>query len=295
MSVITASAIKELRESTGAGMMDCKKALSENNGDFEAAKDWLRKKGLAKAAKKAGRVAAEGLVAVVTNGNKAAIVEVNSETDFVAKNDEFKNLVKDIAEATTNTAGNVEAVKAATLSSGKTIETALTDAVAKIGENINLRRSEVIESDGVIASYVHSAVAPGLGKIGVIVELEGGDAELGKQICMHIAASKPEALNQEDVAAETVEREKAIFSEQAKQSGKPDNVIEKMVEGRIRKFYEQIVLVDQTFIMDTNKKIKDVLKENNATIKRYVQFTLGDGIEKEETDFAAEVAAAVNG
>lgn len=295
MSVITASAIKELRESTGAGMMDCKKALAENNGDSEAAKDWLRKKGLAKAAKKAGRVAAEGLVAVVTKGNKAAIVEVNSETDFVAKNDEFKNLVKEVAEAATNTDGTVEAIKATTLPSGKTVETALTDAVAKIGENINLRRSEVFESNNTVASYVHSAVEPGLGKIAVLVELEGGNEELGKQICMHIAASKPEALNQEDVSPEALEREKAIFSEQAKQSGKPDNVIEKMVEGRIRKFYEQIVLVDQAFIMDTNKKIKDVLKENNASIKRYVQFTLGDGIEKEETDFAAEVAAAVNG
>jgi elongation factor Ts len=294
---ISASAIKELREQTSAGMMDCKKALTENNGDFEAAKDWLRSKGLAKAAKKAARVASEGLVAIHAEGSKVAIIEFNSETDFVAKNDQFQALTKDIAKAAVSTDGEIENIKKQTLeTTGKTVEESVTDAIAKIGENMNLRRAEVIETNGgEIFTYIHSAVADNLGKIGVVVSLKNGNAELGKQIAMHIAASKPEALVTGDVDPENLEREKQIFSEQARESGKPENIIEKMVEGRIRKYYEQIVLTEQAFVMDPNKKVKDVLKEEGAEIESYVQFTLGEGIEKEESDFAAEVQAAVNG
>jgi len=297
MSVITAGVIKDLRETTGAGMMDCKKALEETNGDFEAAKDWLRSKGLAKAAKKAGRVAAEGLVAVINNGKKAAIIELNSETDFVAKNDEFRTLTTDIAKATINTSGELEVVKKSLLSNGKTIEQAVTDAVAKIGENINLRRTKIVEAtaQGQIYSYIHSAQGEGIGKIGVLVSLEGGNEELGNQIAMHIAANKPEALNPEEISAENLAREKAVYTEQAKESGKPANVIEKMVEGRVRKYYEQVVLLEQAFVMNPDKKVKDILSEAKAKIIAFTQFTLGEGIEKQETDFAAEVKAAAGG
>lgn len=291
---ITAATIKDLREQTGAGMMDCKKALAENGGDIEAAKDWLRTKGLAKAAKKASRVASEGLVGIATEGNKAAIIELNSETDFVAKNEEFQNLAKDIAQAALNTDGSVDAIKSAQ-ANGKDVETLITDAIAKIGENMNLRRAAVIDAgNGENFTYVHSAQAENLGKIGVIVTLEGGNAELGKQIAMHIAASKPESLDVDSLNPELIEREKAIFSEQARESGKPEEIIEKMIEGRIRKYYEQVVLLEQAFIMDTDKKVKDVISSAGAKLTGYVQFTLGEGIEKEESDFAAEVAAAVN-
>lgn len=296
MTNITPTAVKDLREATGAGMMDCKKALEENKGDLEAAKDWLRSKGLAKAAKKAGRVAAEGLVAVINKGDKAAIIELNSETDFVAKNDEFRALVLDTANAALTTDGSVEAVKAAKAASGKTVEQSITDAIAKIGENMSLRRTQVINANGnKIFHYIHSAQAEGLGKIGVLVVLKGGNEELGKQVAMHIAANKPEALNSEQLPAESVEREKNIFREQAKESGKPDNVIEKMIEGRVRKFFEQVCLVEQPFVMNPDKKVKDVVKEAGAEIVSFVQFTLGEGIQKEETDFAAEVKAAAGG
>lgn len=293
---ITAATIKELRDQTGAGMMDCKKALAENGGDIEAAKDWLRTKGLAKAAKKASRVASEGLVGIAQDGNKVAIIEFNSETDFVAKNEEFQALTLGIAKASLATDGSVDAINAAATDSGKDVATSITDAIAKIGENMNLRRAAVIESGaGESFTYVHGAVAENLGKIGVVVTLENGSAELGKQLAMHIAASKPEALSVEDVDAETLDREKQVYAEQAKESGKPENIIEKMVEGRVRKYYEQVVLLEQAFIMDTDKKVKDVIASSGATLKSYVQFTLGEGIEKEESDFAAEVAAAVNG
>lgn len=293
---ITASTIKDLREQTGAGMMDCKKALTENGGDLEAAKDWLRTKGLAKAAKKSARVASEGLIGIAQEGNKVAIVEFNSETDFVAKNEEFQALTLDIAKTALDTDGSIEAINAAVASGGKDVANTITDAIAKIGENMNLRRASVIDAgNGENFTYVHSSQAPNLGKIGVVVTLENGNAELGKQIAMHIAASNPEALSVESLDPELVEREKRIFTEQARESGKPENIIEKMIEGRIRKYYEQVVLLEQAFIMDTDKKVKDVISNAGATLTSYVQFTLGEGIEKEESDFAAEVAAAVNG
>lgn len=306
MADITAAMVKELRETTGAGMLDCKKALVEANGDMEQAVDWLRKKGLASAAKKSSRVAAEGLVAVAVDGNKGAAVEVNSETDFVAKNEIFQEYVEDAAKVALHCNGDVEAMKAFVCpkcADSKTFGERLTDMIAKIGENMNLRRAKVISvNDGVVCSYVHNAVRNGLGKIGVLVALESTAdkaklEELGKHIAMHIAATAPIALNIAGVAPEAVEHEKSIFAEQAKASGKPANIIEKMVEGRIRKFYEEVVLEEQAFIMDPDKKIKDIVadaaKECGTDIKLtdFVFFKLGDGLQKKEEDFAAEVAA----
>jgi elongation factor Ts len=293
MTEISAAVIKKLREETQAGMMECKKALTENNGDYEAAKDWLRTKGLAKAAKKASRVAAEGLVAIQNSGNKAAIIEFNSETDFVSKNEAFQALTTKIAKAALNTNGDLEAIKAQTVD-GKTVGETITDAIATIGENLNLRRARVIEAkEGQVTSYIHSAIAEGLGKIGVLVALKGGDEALGKQIAMHIAASKPDALTAAEIPADVLAREKAIYSEQAKESGKPEAVVEKMVEGRVRKYYEQVVLLEQPFIMNPEQKVADVLKAAKAEVTAFAFFVLGDGIEKEETDYAAEVAATV--
>ncbi len=295
MTAISANAIKELRELTSAGMMDCKKALEETKGDFEAAKDWLRAKGLAKAAKKASRIAAEGLVAVAISGNKAGIVELNSETDFVAKNEEFQKLARDIAQTTLGTDGSLESVKKAKFGAN-TVEESITNAIAKIGENLNLRRVKLINAkDGKVFTYVHSAQSEGLGKIGVLVALKGGDEQLGKQIAMHIAATKPEALNVETLDKTLVERERKIAAEKARESGKPENIIEKMVDGAIRKYYEQAVLLEQGFIMNPDKKVKDVVAEAKAQLIDFVQFTLGEGIEKEQVDFAAEVAAAAGG
>lgn len=304
MTNITAAMVKELRETTGAGMLDCKKALTETNGDMEQAVDWLRKKGLASAAKKASRIAAEGLVAVAVDGNAGAVVEVNSETDFVAKNDIFQDYVKDAATVALLRNGEVCDMKTFQCPKvNKSFEERLTDMIAKIGENMNLRRAKRIEvANGVIASYVHNAVQPNLGKIGVLVALESaGDkaklAELGKHIAMHIAASNPLFLDVASVDPAAVEREKAIFSEQAKASGKPENIIEKMVEGRIRKYYDEVVLEEQAYIMDPDKKVKQVIadaaKEMGADIKlkEYVCFRLGEGLQKKEEDFAAEVAA----
>lgn len=306
MADITAAMVKELRETTGAGMLDCKKALVEANGNMEQAVDWLRKKGLASAAKKSSRVAAEGLVAVAVEGNKGAVVEVNSETDFVAKNDIFQAYVEDAAKVALHCNGDVEAMKAFVCpkcGDGKTFGERLTDMIAKIGENMNLRRAKVISvNNGLVCSYIHNAVRNGLGKIGVLVALESTAdkeklAELGKHIAMHIAATAPIALNIAGVAPEAVEHEKSIFAEQAKASGKPANIIEKMVEGRIRKFYEEVVLEEQAFIMDPDKKIKDIVadaaKECGADIKLtdFAFFKLGDGLQKKEEDFAAEVAA----
>ncbi len=287
-------------------MLDCKKALVEANGDMEQAVDWLRKKGLASAAKKSSRVAAEGLVAVAVDGNKGAAVEVNSETDFVAKNEIFQEYVEDAAKVALHCNGDVEAMKAFVCpkcADSKTFGERLTDMIAKIGENMNLRRAKVISvNNGVVCSYVHNAVRNGLGKIGVLVALESTAdkaklEELGKHIAMHIAATAPIALNIAGVAPEAVEHEKSIFAEQAKASGKPANIIEKMVEGRIRKFYEEVVLEEQAFIMDPDKKIKDIVadaaKECGTDIKLtdFVFFKLGDGLQKKEEDFAAEVAA----
>lgn len=306
MADITAAMVKELRETTGVGMLDCKKALVEANGDMEQAVDWLRKKGLASAAKKSSRVAAEGLVAVAVDGNKGAAVEVNSETDFVAKNEIFQEYVEDAAKVALHCNGDVEAMKAFVCpkcADSKTFGERLTDMIAKIGENMNLRRAKVISvNNGVVCSYVHNAVRNGLGKIGVLVALESTAdkaklEELGKHIAMHIAATAPIALKIAGVAPEAVEHEKSIFAEQAKASGKPANIIEKMVEGRIRKFYEEVVLEEQAFIMDPDKKIKDIVadaaKECGTDIKLtdFVFFKLGDGLQKKEEDFAAEVAA----
>ncbi|MDR1693643.1 MAG: translation elongation factor Ts [Lactobacillaceae bacterium] len=304
MTNITATMVKELRDSTGAGMLDAKKALVETNGDMEAAVDWLRTKGLATAAKKASRVAAEGLVAIAVEGNKGAVVEVNSETDFVAKNELFQEYVCDAAKVALKCDGCVNSMgEFACPKTKKSFKERLTDLIAKIGENMNIRRAKSIEvKDGVIASYTHNAAAPNVGKIGVLVALESTGnkdklAELGKTIAMHIAASAPQFKTIAEVAPESVEREKAIFTEQAAASGKPANIIEKMVEGRIRKYYDEVVLEEQMFIMDTEKKVKQVIKEAEKEVgapvelKEFVMFKLGEGIEKRTEDFAAEVAA----
>jgi len=304
MTAISASLVKDLREKTGAGMMDCKKALTESNGDFEAAVDWLRAKGLSAAAKKAGRVAAEGLVAAVVDGKIGVAVEVNSETDFVALNDKFQALVSEISTLALSV-GDVDELRKIKTANGKTVEEAVVDAVATIGENISLRRSAKLEvTNGVVASYLHNVVTDNLGKIAVLVALEStGDVSklqaLGKQIAMHAAAARPVALDQSGVDPSLVERERAIFVEQTKDSGKPADIVAKMVEGRIRKFYEEIVLLDQVFVIDGKTRIREVVenaaKEIGAsiTLKGFVRFELGEGIEQEETDFAAEVAAVV--
>lgn len=306
--VISTALIKDLRESTGAGMLDCKNALAETGGDIEKAKDLLRAKGIAKAAKKASRVAAEGLVAVLAESKKAIVIELNSETDFVARNDQFQNLANGIAKAGIATDGSLEAVLAAPFpGASRSIDDEIKEAVGVIGENLNLRRTSLLSvNDGVISTYMHNAVTPSLGKIGVLVALESkADTsklnELGRKIGMHIAAARPDALHIEDVSADALEREKAIFVEQAKSSGKPDNVVEKMVEGRIRKYYEEVVLLEQAFVIDGKTKIKDVIaeaaKELGAaiTLKAFARFALGEGVEKEESNFAEEVAAAARG
>jgi elongation factor Ts len=302
---ITAGMVKDLREKTGAGMMDCKAALTETNGDMEAAIDWLRAKGLAKAAKKAGRVAAEGLVGVASKGTTAAVIELNSETDFVARNDGFQALVRDVASVALSAGGDVEAISAAGYpGSDKTVDASIKDAIATIGENMTLRRAAVLSvNDGVVSTYVHSAISDGLGKIGVLVALESaGDKDklnaLGRQIAMHIAATSPLSLNVDQLDPAVVDRERAVFIEQARESGKPDNIIEKMVEGRIRKFYEEVTLVKQAFVIDPDKTVEQAVEAlgkelgTAVTLSGFVRFALGEGIEKEETDFAAEVAAA---
>ena len=301
---ITAQMVKALREATGVGMMDCKKALAETNGDMEAAVDWLRTRGLAKAAKKAGRVAAEGLVGVAIEGRKGAIVEVNSETDFVARNDQFQSIVGNIAKLALEANGDVHVLSEMPYpGSGRSVSGELTDAIAKIGENMNLRRAAMIEvSDGVVGSYVHNTVKPGLGKLGIIIGLEStGDKEqlalLGKQLAMHIANTSPLSVSAEDLDPDVVARERAIFAEQARESGKPAEIIEKMVEGRVRKYYEEVTLLAQTFVMDGETKIADVIKKAEkdvgAPIKvtGFFRYALGEGIAREESDFAAEVAA----
>jgi elongation factor Ts len=303
MAEITASLVKELREKTGAGMMDCKRALGETLGDIEGAVDWLRKKGLAAAAKKAGRIAAEGLVGVATQGNAGAVVEVNSETDFVARNEAFQNFVRQVAELAL-AKGDLEAVKAGSFpGTGRTVAEELTHLVATIGENMSLRRVRRLEvGKGVVVSYVHNALVAGLGKIGVLVALEStGDAAkltaLGKQLAMHVAAANPQFLTIADVDAASLDRERDVLREQAKASGKPDAIIDKMVEGRLRKYYEEVVLLEQIFVVDGETRIAKVVdaaaKEAGAPIKitAFARFALGEGIEKEQSDFAAEVAA----
>jgi len=304
MAEITAAMVKDLRETSGAGMMDCKKALNETNGDMEAAVDWLRTKGLATAAKKAGRTAAEGLVGVVTSGTKGAVVEVNSETDFVAKNEQFQTFVRDVtALALNDNAKSVDDLKAARLGD-VSVEEKLTANIATIGENQSLRRLAVVSvNEGAVVSYVHNAAAPGLGKIGVLVALEGNAPaakieELGKQLAMHIAAASPSALHEEGLDEALVSRERAIAMEKAAESGKPANIIEKMVDGAIAKFRKENALMSQLFVMDNKTKIADVVaaaaKDAGGSIALvdYVRFQLGEGIERETSDFAAEVAAA---
>ncbi len=292
MAEIPAALVKELRELTGAGMMDCKKALTEANGDKEAAIDWLRKKGLAAAAKKSGRVAAEGLVGVALGNGKAAVVEVNSETDFVARNEAFQNYVETVAKLALDVGEDVEALKAAAYpGTGRTVAEEAVNLVATIGENMNVRRVAVITAP-VVGAYIHGALKPGLGKIGVIVGLTGADEQLARQIGMHVAATRPDALSVAEVDPAALEREKNVLSEQARASGKPEAIIEKMVEGRVKKYYEDVVLLEQTWVHDGESKVKDVAKKAGADITRFVRFTLGEGIEKEVSDFAAEVAAA---
>jgi elongation factor Ts len=299
MPEITAALVKDLREKTGAGMMDCKRALTETAGDTEAAVDWLRKKGLAAAAKKSGRVAAEGLVGVVSEPGRAAMVEVNAETDFVARNVTFQAFVETVAKIALEVGEDLDAIRAAPFpGSGRTVADELTQMVATIGENMNLRRARVLSvGSGVVATYVHNALKPGVGKIGVLVAIEGtGEMSvletLGRQIGMHVAASRPEALDIDGVDPAALEREKSVLIEQARASGRPDNIIEKMVEGRIRKFYEEIVLVEQVWVHDGESRVKAVLAKAGVKLAGFARFQLGEGIDKPQgPDFATEVAA----
>ncbi|MGB3312850.1 MAG: translation elongation factor Ts [Albidovulum sp.] len=284
---ITAQMVKELRESTGAGMMDAKKALTENNGDMEAAVDWLRTKGLAKAAKKSGRVAAEGLVGVAVAGGKGVAVEVNSETDFVAKNEEFQSMVSTIANAALG-ASDLDALKVTEVD-GATVDEKVTAAIAKIGENMTLRRMVSVTGD-VVVSYVHNAAADGMGKIGVLVGLKGADAGIGKQIAMHIAATSPASLSEADLDPTLVEREKTVLTEQARESGKPDAVIEKMIVGRMAKFFEEVTLLGQKFVINPDVTVAQAAKDAGVEITGFARVAVGEGIEKEKEDFAAEVA-----
>tara|TARA_R110000868_G_scaffold95751_2_gene263234 strand:- start:12912 stop:13850 length:939 start_codon:yes stop_codon:yes gene_type:complete len=308
MAAITAALVKELREKTGVGMMDCKKALSENDGDFDASVDWLRKKGLSKAAKKADRIAAEGLVAVSSNGTTGAVVEVNSETDFVARNEVFQNAVREIASLAVTAGDDIAAIKAAKMASGDTVEDHLTNMIATIGENMSLRRAAVVTANpGVVASYVHNAAADGMGALGVIVGLKStGDAakltELGRKIAMHVAAGSPAvalSVDIDGVDSTVIDKEREVFAAQARAAGKPDSIVEKMVEGRIRKFYEEVVLLKQVFVMDPDRTIEKVVADTAAEIGApieitgFVRMALGEGVDKgPEEDFAAEVAAA---
>ena len=302
---ISAGLVKELRDKTGVGMMDCKSALTATSGDMEAAIDWLRTKGLAKAAKKAGRVAAEGVIAVAANAQRAVMVEINSETDFVARNPEFQALATAVAQAALATDGSLDAIRAARPpGGGPAVGDAITAAVATIGENLSLRRAAMVTvADGVVASYVHGAVAPGLGKIGVIVGIQSTGAadkltEIGKQVAMHIAAANPLAVRADALDPAVVQRERAIFAEQARQSGKPEAIVEKMVEGRLRKFHEEVTLLAQAFVINTENTVEQALKAAETgtggpiTVSEFACFRLGEGVEKQEADFAAEVAAA---
>ena len=289
---ITASMVKELRESTGAGMMDAKKALTETSGDFEAAVDWLRTKGLAKAAKKSGRIAAEGLVAVSVDGSNGVAIEVNSETDFVAKNAEFQEMVRGIAGVALNV-DSVEALADADFQ-GKNVSEVITDKIATIGENLSLRRISKISGDQVV-SYVHNAAADAMGAIAVLVALKGSNQEFGRQVAMHIAAAKPQALSSDDLDPSIIEREKSVLTEQARESGKPEHVIEKMIEGRMKKFFSEVTLLGQDFVIDPDLTVQAASEKAEVEIVGYVRMAVGEGIEKKEEDFAAEVAKAAQG
>lgn len=307
MANISAAQVKELRDKTGAGMMDCKAALSETGGDLEAAIDWLRAKGLARAAKKAGRVAAEGLVAVATDRTKGAVVEINSETDFVARNEIFQDMVAKIADLALQADGDLAVLGDLTFhGSANTVNEQISEMVGSIGENMTLRRTAAVSVDeGIVASYVHNAAAPGMGKIGVLVGLEStGDANklqaIGRQIAMHVAAASPLAVTADELDPAVVARERAVLTEQARESGKPEAIIEKMVEGRLRKFYEEAVLLSQAFVVDPEKTVDEALKAASAevgapiAVKGFERFGLGEGIDKKDGDFAAEVAAAAS-
>mgnify|MGYP001765124362 CR=1 FL=1 len=308
MAEITAAMVRDLREKTGAGMMDCKKALVEANGDMEAAVDWLRKKGLSAAAKKSGRVAAEGLIAVASAPRTAAMVEVNAETDFVARNEHFQAFCAAVAELVLTVGDDIEALKNARYpgsmdlveggTAHRTVGEQLTHLIATIGENMSIRRAKRLHvNEGAVATYVHSAVKPGMGKIGVLVALEGASEiaaleTLGRQIGMHVAAARPEALDVSAVDPSALLREKDVLSEQARASGKPEAIIEKMVEGRIRKYYEEVVLLEQVWVHDGESRVKEIVKKAGANLAGFARFQLGEGIEKQASDFAAEVAAA---
>ena len=299
MAEITAALVKDLREKTGAGMMDCKRALTENDGNLEAAIDWLRTKGLSAAAKKSGRVAAEGLVGVASAPQKAAMVELNAETDFVARNETFQQLVEGVARVALDVGEDVDAIKAAAFpGSSRTVADEITHLVATIGENMSLRRARVLKVEhGTVATYVHNALKPGLGKIGVLVAVEGQseiDAleTLGRQVGMHVAAARPEALDTSAVDPAALDRERAVLAEQARESGKPEAIIEKMVEGRIRKYYEEVVLLEQVWVHDGESRVKAIVKKAGAELAGFARFQLGEGIDKQTGDFAAEVAAA---
>ena len=299
MAEISAALVKDLRERTGAGMMDCKRALNESGGDMEAAIDWLRKKGLSAAAKKSGRIAAEGLVGVASAAGRAAMVEVNAETDFVARNETFQTFVAQVAEVALAVGDDLAAIQAAKLPSGRTVADELTQLVATIGENMTIRRAKRFEvAGGAVATYVHGMVRPGLGKIGVLVAISGGselDAleTLGRQVGMHIAATRPDVLDIAHVDPAALEREKSVLAEQARASGKPEAIIEKMVEGRIRKYYEEVVLLEQVWVHDGESRVRAVVKKAGAELVGFARFALGEGIEKPVgADFAAEVAAA---
>jgi elongation factor Ts len=299
MPDITAGLVKDLRDKTGAGMMDCKKALTETGGDLEVAVDWLRQKGLAAAAKKSGRVAAEGLIGIASAPGRAAMVEVNAETDFVARNEQFQAFVEAVAKTALSVGEDLDAIKAAQYpESAHTIGEQLTELIAKIGENMTIRRARVLSApNGVVATYVHSALRPGLGKIGVLVAIEGGGEmetleRLGRQVGMHIAATRPEAIDISGVDPAALEREKAVLIAQARESKRPENIIEKMVEGRIRKYYEEVVLVEQVWVHDGESRVKAVLQKAGVKLLAFERFLLGEGIDKPEgPDFASEVAA----
>ena len=299
MAEITAAMVKELREKTGAGMMDCKRALAETGGEMEAAVDWLRKKGLAAAAKKAGRVAAEGLVGFAVGDKTGAVVEVNAETDFVARNETFQNFVETVARIALETGEDLDTVRAAPFpGTGRTVADELTHLVATIGEHLSLRRARVLSvASGVVGTYVHNALRPGLGRIGVLVAVEAanefeGLELLGRQIGMQVAAHRAEAVDIGGVDPAALERERSVLAEQARTSGKPEAVIEKMVDGRIRKYYEEVVLLEQVWLHDGESRVKAVLAKAGARVSAFARFQLGEGIEKQEGDFAAEVAAA---
>ena len=296
---VTAKMVKDLREQTSAGMMDCKKALQETDGDMEAAADWLRTKGIAKAGKKASRVAAEGLVAMAANDSSGALVEVNSETDFVSRNDTFQGAVKEIADLALESK-DTDALAEAKTRSGKNVRDELTELVGTIGENMNLRRMERLDVDGgVVAGYIHNAVAPGMGKIGVLVGMKGGDTaamqDLAKKIAMHVAATSPLALSVDDLDQAVVAKEREMLKAEALESGKPEAIVDKMVEGRMQKFFKESVLLTQAFVMDTDKTVEQVAKDAGAELVGYRRMVLGEGIEKKEEDFAAEVAKTVKG